>query len=100
MSRAARVETKKDNIYTLLNSQQREFLSYVLRNYVEFGVDELDIAKLSTVINVKYGNTHAAQQKLGYIQDIRRTFIEFQEHLYKEAVAWSDEWMEGYAKVK
>jgi type I restriction enzyme R subunit len=86
VSRATRVETNKDNIYNLLNAQQREFVSYVLRNYVEVGVDELDIAKLSTVINAKYGNTHAAQQKLGNVQDIQRTFIEFQKHLYKEAV--------------
>ena len=34
VSRAARVETNKDNIYTLLNAQQRELASYVLRNYV------------------------------------------------------------------
>ena len=86
VSRATRVETNKDNIYNLLNAQQREFVSYVLRNYIEVGVDELDIAKLSTVINAKYGNTHAAQQKLGNVQDIQRTFIEFQQHLYKEAV--------------
>ena len=58
----------------------------MLRNYVEVGADELDIAKLSTLINAKYGNTHAAQQKLGNVQDIQRTFIEFQKHLYKEAV--------------
>jgi type I restriction enzyme, R subunit len=57
----------------------------VLRNYVEVGVDELDITKLSTVITAKYGSTHAAQQQLGSIEDIRHTFIEFQEHLYKEA---------------
>ena len=80
----------------MLNSYPQELLQQkcqliveevLKQNYVEFGVDELDIAKLSTVINAKYGNTHAAQQKLGDIQDIRRTFIEFQEHLYKEAVA-------------
>ena len=85
VSRATRVETNKDNIYTLLNAQQREFVRYVLRNYVDVGVDELDIAKLSTVIDAKYGSTHEAQQQLGNINDIRRTFIDFQEHLYKEA---------------
>ena len=37
-----------------------EFISCVLRIYVEVGVDELDIAKLSTVINAKNENTHAA----------------------------------------
>jgi type I restriction enzyme R subunit len=86
VSRAARVETNKDNIYTLLNAQQREFVSYVLRNYVEVGVDELDVAKLSTVLTAKYGSIYAAQQQLGNVHDIQRTFIDFQEHLYKEAV--------------
>ena len=86
VKRAARVKTNEDNIYTLLNAQQRAFVSYVLRNYVEVGVDELDDTKLSTVLIAKYGSTHAAEQQLGNFQDIRRTFIEFQEHLYKEAV--------------
>ena len=31
----------------------------------------------------KYGSIHAAQQQLGNVEDIQRTFIEFQEHLYK-----------------
>jgi type I restriction enzyme R subunit len=57
----------------------------VLRNYVEVGVDELDIAKLSTVITAKYGSTHAAQQQLGNVQDIQRTFIEFQKYLYSKS---------------
>ena len=84
VSRAARVETNKDNIYTLLNSPQREFVRYVLRNYVNDGVDELDIGKLSTLLTAKYGSIHAAQQQLGNVEDIKNTFIEFQEYLYKE----------------
>tara|TARA_B110000259_G_scaffold181841_1_gene224552 strand:- start:395 stop:511 length:117 start_codon:yes stop_codon:yes gene_type:complete len=35
-------------------------------------------------MNAKYGSIHAAKQKLGSVQDIRRTFIEFQEQLYEE----------------
>ena len=65
------------------NAQQREFVSYVLRNYVEVGVDELDVAKLSTLLTAKKGSIHAAQQQLGNVEDIQRTFIDFQEHLYK-----------------
>lgn len=86
VSRIARVATNKDNIYNFLNSKQREFIDYVLRNYIDVGVDELDVKKLSTVLAAKYGSVHAAQQQLGNDQDIRRTFIEFQKHLYKEAV--------------
>ena len=61
-SRAARLKTNKDNIYTLLNTHQREFVSYVLRNYVEVGVDELDVAKLGSVLAAKYGRINAAQK--------------------------------------
>ena len=87
VSRGARVETNKDNIFTLLNASQREFVSYVLRNYVEVGVDELDISKLSTVLNAKYGSIHAAQQKLGTAEEIQNTFIDFQKHLYEKSAS-------------
>jgi type I restriction enzyme, R subunit len=86
VSRAARVETSKDNIYNMLNAEQKEFISYVLRNYVDVGVDELDVSKLSTVLAAKYGSIHAAQEVLGNVQSIQSTFIDFQQHLYKEAV--------------
>lgn len=82
MSRAARVETNKDNIYNLLSAPQRDFVEYVLRNYVEIGVDELDVGKLSIVLTAKYGSLHAAQHQLGTPQDIQQTFIEFQQQLY------------------
>ena len=81
-TRAARVETNKDNIYNLLNDKQREFVGYVLRNYVDVGVDELDVNKLSTVLTAKYGSIHAAQEQLGSVQDIQSTFVDFQQHLY------------------
>lgn len=83
VSRAARVETNRSNIYNLLTSKQREFVAYVLRNYVEEGVDELDVGKLSTVLTAKYGSLHAAQSELGSVSDIQRTFIDFQAELYR-----------------
>jgi len=49
-------------------------------------VDELDIGKLATVLEAKYGSIHAAQKALGGVQDIQKTFIEFQQYLYQEAV--------------
>jgi type I restriction enzyme, R subunit len=83
VSRAARVETNKGNIYNMLNEKQREFISYVLRNYVDVGVDELDVGKLSTALTAKYGSLHAAQQELGTVQEIQNTFVDFQQHLYQ-----------------
>jgi type I restriction enzyme, R subunit len=87
VSRAARVQTNEDNIYNLLNEKQRDFVSYVLRNYVDVGVDELDVGKLSTALTAKYGSLHAAQQELGTVEEIQSTFVDFQQHLYMETAA-------------
>jgi type I restriction enzyme R subunit len=83
VSRAARVQTNEDNIYNLLSEKQRDFVSYVLRNYVDVGVDELDVGKLSTALTAKYGSLHAAQQELGTVEEIQSTFVDFQQHLYQ-----------------
>ncbi|MDC0979054.1 DEAD/DEAH box helicase family protein [Gammaproteobacteria bacterium] len=83
VSRAARVQTNEDNIYNLLNKKQRDFVAFVLRNYIEQGVDELDIGRLSTVLTSKYGSVHAAQQELGTVEEIQSTFVDFQQHLYQ-----------------
>lgn len=87
VSRAARVETSKDNIYSLLNKNQRDFVSYVLRNYVKAGFEELDIAKLSDTLAAKYGSVDEAKKELGSLEQIQNTFIDFQKHLYKEDVS-------------
>lgn len=82
ISRAARVKTHRENIYNFLNTAEKQFVEYVLRNYVNVGVDELDVSKLSTVLTAKYGSIHAAEKELGTPQNIQKTFIEFQEKLY------------------
>ena len=87
VTRAARVETNKDNIYNLLSDKQREFVAYVLKNYITEGVDELDIEKLSTVLSAKYGSLHSAQEQLGSVKDIQGLFVSFQEKLYLEKVS-------------
>ena len=66
-----------------LQVKQRDFVSYVLRNYVDVGVDELDVGKLSTALTAKYGSLHAAQQKRGTVQEIQGTFVDFPQHLYQ-----------------
>jgi type I restriction enzyme R subunit len=82
ISRAARVETNRSNIFNLLNEAQQEFVGYVLRNYVAEGIDELDVSKLSTVLQAKYGGIDAAEAALGEVVGIRETFVSFQERLY------------------
>ena len=64
-------------MHTLLNAQQREFISDMLRNYLAVGVDELNGVKLSTVVAAQYGSTHSVQQQLGNVEDIQHTLIGF-----------------------
>jgi type I restriction enzyme R subunit len=87
MTRLERVCIAEDNVYAFLNEKQREFIGFVLRNYVQDGVDELDITKLSVTLNSKYGGLHDAQKALGSIDDIQRVFVDFQQHLYSAKAA-------------
>lgn len=87
VTREDRVKAAETNIYSLLNANQKEFIAFVLRNYVQDGVDELDISQLSTVIKSKYGGIPEAEKALGSIDDISKVFTEFQKHLYLQQVA-------------
>ena len=86
LPRQARVEFNHENIFNLLNEKQKEFVEFVLKNYIDIGVDELDINKLSSVIDAKYGSVTPPQKELGSVQEIQKTFVEFQKQLYKKVV--------------
>jgi type I restriction enzyme R subunit len=87
ITRSERVEQAQGNIFTFLTESQRDFIEFVLRNYVQEGVDELDISKLSSSLTSKYGSVYEGQKQLGNVDEIQRVFIEFQQHLYKQKVA-------------
>lgn len=67
------------------NPKQQEFLNFVLEQYVKEGVEELDDAKLSPLLLLKYKAIADAKKELGDIKSIRNAFISFQQYLYKGA---------------
>lgn len=87
ISRAERVSQSQGNIYNFLNEQQRDFIGFILRNYIQDGVDELDISKLSSTLTSKYGSVFEAQRVLGDVDVIKQLFIDSQQHLYPSKVA-------------
>lgn len=87
ITRAERVANAQGNIYTFLNERQRDFIEFILRNYVQDGVDELDIAKLSSSLTSKYGSVYEGQKQLGDVDEIKRMFVDFQQHLYDVKIA-------------
>ena len=64
------------------NAPQQKFLNFVLKQYVDIGVSELDDAKLPDLLELKYHAIADAKKELGDIPSIRNTFIGFQEYLY------------------
>ena len=87
ISRKKRVSQAKDNIYTFLNAEQKEFIEFVLSNYIKDGVDELDDSKLDKLITLKYKSNTDAERVLGDLGEIRNIFIDFQKYLYLENVS-------------
>lgn len=87
MTREARAKAAEATIFALLNDKQKEFITFVLSKYIETGVDELGEEKLSILLESKYQTLPDALEVLGQVADIRKLFIEFQEHLYKQKVA-------------
>lgn len=86
-SREERAELAKKSIVPLLNSNQKDFIDFVLEKYVEAGIDELDDSKLRTLIENKYQSLPDGLSVLGNAGEVRKMFIDFQQYLYQEGAA-------------
>ena len=58
-----------------------------MQQYVNSGVEELDDAKLTPLLQLKYKAIDDAKKELGDIASIRNAFIGFQSYLYENRVA-------------
>ncbi|GJL68313.1 MAG: type I restriction endonuclease subunit R [Nitrospirales bacterium] len=89
LTRQERAEKAKVEISTHFNSKQQVFLDFVLSQYVKVGVEELDQAKLTPLLRLKYHDSIAdAVTDLGEPEDIGKFFSGFQKYLYQpQAVA-------------
>jgi type I restriction enzyme R subunit len=82
IARETRVVNAEDKIYGSLSEKQREFIDFVLSRYVEGGVEELDMDRLSDLLTLKYKALYDGEKALGSIDSIKDMFINFQRHLY------------------
>jgi type I restriction enzyme R subunit len=86
-SREERANLARQAVIPLLNSNQREFIDFVLEKYVEEGIDELDDSKLGVLLENKYQSKADGLRVLGSTAEVRKFFIEFQQYLYQDEVA-------------
>lgn len=82
ITREKRVAQSQNQIFEDLDINQKEFLDFVLTKYVESGVEELDLEKLSSLLRLKYQEVEDATELLGGVKKIKETFIGFQKYLY------------------
>lgn len=87
LSREERATKAKTIISGEFNGKQQAFLDFVLDHYVSVGVEELDQAKLTPLLRLKYHDSIAdAVADLGRPDEIGRVFSGFQKYLYQESV--------------
>lgn len=70
---------------TYKSNRHLAFVEFVLDHYVEEGVDELDLEKLTPLLRLKYNAIADAAADLGTPQQIRDVFVGFQKYLYVES---------------
>lgn len=88
LTREERAARAASLIGTHFDDRQRTFLEFVLSHYVSIGVEELDQAKLTPLLKLKYHDSIAdAVADLGKPEDIGRVFAGFQKYLYQTDTA-------------
>jgi type I restriction enzyme, R subunit len=84
LKRAERVDANREMILSRCEPRQREFLDFVLSQYVLVGESELDSDKLPALLQLRYGSAGDAIQALGGVAEIRSVFHGFQIGLYEQ----------------
>ncbi len=87
ITRELRVAVAQADIFAGLDEKQKEFLEFVLSQYIETGVEELDQEKLPKLLELKYHAISDAAEILGGVEKIRQTFMAFQKFLYAKKAA-------------
>jgi type I site-specific restriction endonuclease len=87
VGRGTRLYDAKQTIFVLLNEKQKEFIAFVLSQYIEMGVEELSQEKLPILLTNKYQSLEDAKKILGDVASISALFIEFQKYLYMQKAA-------------
>lgn len=83
MLRSERAQRARATISNSVDYRRKEFIGFVLDQYVSQGVGELDQDKLTPLLRLRYNNAIAdAVKELGPPETIKNLFVEFQAGLY------------------
>jgi type I restriction enzyme R subunit len=82
IARITRVAQAQSQIFAGLTAEKKQFVEFVLAQYIQTGIEELSQDKLPDLLKLKYAAIADAQRILGDIPSIRELFIGFQRMLY------------------
>lgn len=87
LTREERAARAQISIKRQFDSNQQGFLDFVLGHYVNIGVEELDQAKLTPLMRLRYGNLlKDAMADLGRAEEINKIFVGLQRYLYQAGI--------------
>ena len=82
LTRQERADASRPFIASQYDPKLQAFLGFVLAQYVQEGVGELDQAKLPHLLELRYRAISDAAKELGGVAKIREAFVGFQARLY------------------
>ena len=85
ISRLDRVVSARDSVHQELDSEQQNFVDFVLDQYVNLGDEQLDQGRLPTLLAIKYQSQKDGVDALGGTERALATFVDFQRELYSYA---------------
>jgi type I restriction enzyme R subunit len=85
LTRKARASVARVKVSGEFEERSRRFIDFVLDQYVDEGVEELDPAKLAALLELRFGSVNEGLDELGLdAKKARDTFCSFQKHLYPD----------------
>jgi type I restriction enzyme R subunit len=84
VTRIKRANTSRSIMESGIEAKQLEFIDFLVSQYIESGVGELEESKLETLLEIKYSDVFNAVQTLGQgdVSKVRNLFLDFQKNLY------------------
>jgi type I restriction enzyme R subunit len=91
VTRKVRAAASRSIMEAGIESKQLEFVDFLVSQYVESGVGELEESKLETLLEIKYADVFNAVKVLGNgeVSKVRNLFLTFQKNLYLPHDAYS-----------
>ena len=91
VTRKARATVSRSIMEAGIEAKQLEFVDFLVSQYIESGVGELEESKLETLLEIKYADVFNAIKVLGNgeVSKVRNLFLKFQKNLYLPHDAYS-----------